>query len=99
MLLVGESEIRLKRFGFWITAQLKESGIQVPLTKNPESRTFNPESLAKIQNPRLSWIPLHRARGEGGGKSHMKGPGMLVEIWNETPKGDQSGRGPTFFDP
>ena len=26
--------------------QLKESGIQVPLTKNPENRTWNPESTA-----------------------------------------------------
>ena len=41
--------------------QLKESGIQVPLTKNPESRTWNLESTAWSQNPRLSWIPLHGA--------------------------------------
>ena len=35
----------------------------------------------------------------GGGTPHMKGVGMLVGNLNLTPKGDQSGRGPTFFWP
>ena len=35
----------------------------------------------------------------GGGDSIMKGAGMLVGNFELNPKGDQSGRGPTFFDP
>ena len=43
-----------------------ESGIQVPLTKNPESSCWNLESTAwnprrGIQSPGLSWIPLNGA--------------------------------------
>ena len=41
-------------FGVESGMQLKESGIQVPLTNNPESMAWNPE-------PRLSWIPLRGA--------------------------------------
>ena len=32
-----------------------------------------------------------------GDDSHKKGAGMLVEIFELNPKGDQSGRGLTFF--
>ena len=35
----------------------------------------------------------------GGGDSIMKGAGMLVGNFELNPKGDQSGRGPTFFEP
>ena len=35
-----------------------ESGIQIPLTKNPDSSTWNPNPRRGIQNPRLPWIPL-----------------------------------------
>ena len=56
----------LVEFRFWVLQsgiQLKESRIrlrlkirnQVPLTKNLQFSTWNPE----IQNPRQSWIPLH----------------------------------------
>ena len=33
----------------------------------------------------------------GGGTSHMKGVGMLVGNFGLNPKGDRSGRGPSFF--
>ena len=36
---------------------------------------------------------------EPGGDSIMKGAGMLVGNFELNPKGDQSGRGPTFFEP
>ena len=38
-------------------------GIRNPLCWNPESSTRNPESTAWniIQNPRMSWLPLHGA--------------------------------------
>ena len=39
------------------------------------------------------WEPLPW----GGGGGRRKGVGMLVGNLNLTPKGDQSGRGPTFF--
>ena len=39
------------------------------------------------------------AKGWGGGTPHMKGVGMLGGILNQTPKGDQSGHGPSFFWP
>ena len=41
-------------FGVESGMQLKESGIQVPLTNNPES-------IAGIQKPRLPWIPFSGA--------------------------------------
>ena len=34
-----------------------------------------------------------------GGTQHMKGVGMLVATFELTPKGDRSGRGPSFFGP
>ena len=36
-------------------------GIRNPLCWNPESSTRNPNPQHGIQNPRLSWIPLHGA--------------------------------------
>ena len=33
----------------------------------------------------------------GGGTPHMKGVGMLVGNVDLNPKGDRSGRGPSFF--
>ena len=33
----------------------------------------------------------------GGGNPHMKGVEMLVGNFELTPKGDRSGRGPSFF--
>ena len=35
----------------------------------------------------------------GGGTPHIKGVGMLVGNLNQTPKGDRSGRGSSFFSP
>ena len=36
---------------------------------------------------------------EPGGGPHYERAGMLVGNFELNPKGDQSGRGPTFFDP
>ena len=38
-------------------------------------------------------------RGGGGVTPHMKGERCSSEILNYTPKGDRSGRGPSFFGP
>ena len=46
--------------------------MQVPLTKNPESSTWNPQS--KIVLP--SWIPLHGVNRVGG---HQKNNGRKDE--------------------
>ena len=46
--------------------------MQVPLTKNPESSTWNPQS--KIVLP--SWIPLHGVNRVG---SHQKNNGRKDE--------------------
>ena len=35
-----------------------DSGIQIPLTKNLDSSTWNSNLRRGIQNPRLPWIPL-----------------------------------------
>ena len=53
------------------------------------------------------WHPLYFARLgidyntaieiRGVGTPHMKGMGMLVGSFEKTPKGDRSGRGPSFF--
>ena len=43
-----------------------------------------------------NWGPGRRG---GGGTPIRKGRGCSSEILFYTPKGDQSGRGPTFFDP
>ena len=46
---------------------------------------------------RYCWI--RHPSGTRGGDSIMKGAGMLVGNFELNPKGDQSGRGPTFFEP
>ena len=42
---------------------------------------------------------IQRTSPPGGGGSHMKGAGKLVGNFELNPEGDQSGLGPTFFDP
>ena len=41
-------------------------GIRNPLSWNPESSTWSPQ--CGIQNPRLSWIPLHAATHKENGQ-------------------------------
>ena len=38
-------------------------------------------------------------RGGGGGLPYEKGGDARLKFWIKTPKGDQSGDDPTFFDP
>ena len=40
---------------------------------------------------------MAKARGGGGESTSKKGGDAPREILNETPKGDRSGRGPSFF--
>ena len=49
--------------GIWNRTNDWNSESKVPLTKNPESTNWNPESTLWIQNPRLPCIPLHGAIG------------------------------------